>query len=258
MKLSTGLAVLLLLSGCGGAPVVPVSDLTATRSVYAARVVREGDTLYTIAWEAGLDYRDVARWNDLEAPYVLSIGQRIALGGPSAPKPTVTQTSETAPATVQAQEVVPSASSTPPTPTPTPTQAPEPDPVASAPVQTGHGWIWPASGVLMARFDEAANSNGIDISGSDGEPIRAAAAGKVVYAGTGLRGYGLLLIIKHDETFLSAYAHNRAVTVKEGDAVSKGQIIAEMGQTGTDSVRLHFEIRRDGKPVDPLLYLPPK
>ncbi|NBT28559.1 MAG: peptidase, partial [Gammaproteobacteria bacterium] len=93
---------------------------------------------------------------------------------------------------------------------------------------------------------------------SDGEPIRAAAAGKVVYAGTGLRGYGLLLIIKHDETFLSAYAHNRAVTVKEGDAVSKGQIIAEMGQTGTDSVRLHFEIRRDGKPVDPLLYLPPK
>jgi len=110
----------------------------------------------------------------------------------------------------------------------------------------------------MARFDEAANSNGIDISGSDGEPIRAAAAGKVVYAGTGLRGYGLLLIIKHDETFLSAYAHNRAVTVKEGDAVSKGQIIAEMGQTGTDSVRLHFEIRRDGKPVDPLLHLPPK
>ncbi len=254
MKLSTGLAVLLLLSGCSGAPVVPVSDLTATRSVYAARVVREGDTLYTIAWEAGLDYRDVARWNDLEAPYALSVGQRIALGGPSAPKPAVTETSETAPATVQAQEVVPSTSSAPAASTPTP----EPRPVASPPVQTGHGWIWPASGVLMARFDEAANSNGIDISGSDGEPIRAAAAGKVVYAGTGLRGYGLLLIIKHDETFLSAYAHNRAVTVKEGDAVNKGQIIAEMGQTGTDSVRLHFEIRRDGKPVDPLLYLPPK
>lgn len=254
MKLSTGLAVLLLLSGCSGAPVVPVSDLTATRSVYAARVVREGDTLYTIAWEAGLDYRDVARWNDLEAPYALSVGQRIALGGPSAPKTAVTETSETAPATVQAQEVAPSTSSAPATSTP----APEPGPVASPPVQMGHGWIWPASGVLMARFDEAANSNGIDISGSDGEPIRAAAAGKVVYAGTGLRGYGLLLIIKHDETFLSAYAHNRAVTVKEGDAVNKGQIIAEMGQTGTDSVRLHFEIRRDGKPVDPLLYLPPK
>ncbi|MEK9941448.1 MAG: peptidoglycan DD-metalloendopeptidase family protein, partial [Gammaproteobacteria bacterium] len=120
-----------------------------------------------------------------------------------------------------------------------------------------HGWIWPAKGELIARFDEERNSNGIDIAGIDGTPVRAAAAGKVVYAGTGLRGYGLLLIIKHDETYLSAYAHNRAVTVEEGDSIDKGQIIAEMGQTGTDSVRLHFEIRRDGQPVNPLSYLPP-
>ena len=120
----------------------------------------------------------------------------------------------------------------------------------------GKPWVWPAEGKVLSRFSPDDGRNGIDIAGSDGSPIRAAAKGKVVYAGTGLRGYGLLIIIKHDETFLTAYAHNRAVKINEGDAVQSGQIIAEMGQSGVDSVRLHFEIRRDGQPVDPLGYLP--
>ena len=255
MRSAMMLSVLLALIGCSGAPVVPVSDLTATRSPYAARVVREGDTLYTIAWEAGLDYRDVARWNNLEPPYALKVGQRIALGGASnkvTPAPELVQTAPSEATTVQTEEVVVSE-----TPTATTPVAPSADQSLPKRVQTTHGWIWPAEGELIARFDEERNSNGIDIAGIDGTPVRAAAAGKVVYAGTGLRGYGLLLIIKHDETYLSAYAHNRAVTVEEGDLIDKGQIIAEMGQTGTDSVRLHFEIRRDGQPVNPLSYLPP-
>jgi lipoprotein NlpD len=118
------------------------------------------------------------------------------------------------------------------------------------------GWVWPAGGDLITRFNDATGENGIDIAGADGSPIRAAASGKVVYSGTGLRGYGLLLIIKHDETFLSAYAHNRAVTVNEGDQIYSGQVIAEMGQSGTSSVRLHFEVRRNGQPIDPLTILP--
>lgn len=121
---------------------------------------------------------------------------------------------------------------------------------------SAEGWVWPAGGDLITRFNDAAGENGIDIAGVDGSPIRAAANGKVVYAGTGLRGYGLLLIIKHDETFLSAYAHNRAVTVNEGDEIYSGQVIAEMGQSGASSVRLHFEIRRNGQPIDPLTILP--
>jgi lipoprotein NlpD len=116
--------------------------------------------------------------------------------------------------------------------------------------------VWPADGDLITRFNNTAGENGIDIAGADGSPIRAAANGKVVYAGTGLRGYGLLLIIKHDEIFLSAYAHNRAVTVNEGDQIYSGQVIAEMGQSGASSVRLHFEIRRNGQPIDPLTILP--
>jgi len=129
-------------------------------------------------------------------------------------------------------------------------------PASSKTPDSEEGWVWPAGGDLITRFNDAAGENGIDIAGIDGSPIRAAANGKVVYAGTGLRGYGLLLIIKHDETFLSAYAHNRAVTVNEGDQVSSGQVIAEMGQSGASSVKLHFEIRRNGQPIDPLKILP--
>jgi lipoprotein NlpD len=118
-------------------------------------------------------------------------------------------------------------------------------------------WVWPAKGKIVNGFSEATSLKGIDIAGSAGQPITASAAGKVVYAGSGLRGYGKLIIIKHNETYLSAYAHNRDILVKEGQQVGKGQKIAEMGNTDADQVKLHFEIRRQGKPVDPLRYLPP-
>ncbi len=117
--------------------------------------------------------------------------------------------------------------------------------------------MWPATGKLVTGFSDTANLKGIDIAGKEGQPVAASAAGKVVYAGTGLRGYGKLVIIKHNATYLSAYAHNREILVKEGQQVAKGQKIAEMGNTDSDQVKLHFEIRRQGKPVDPLKYLPP-
>lgn len=119
------------------------------------------------------------------------------------------------------------------------------------------GWIWPAKGTIVGAFSETANLKGIDIAGDAGTPVVASAAGKVVYAGSGLRGYGKLVIIKHNDTYLSAYAHNRAIVVKEGDTVARGQKIAEMGKTDADRVKLHFEIRRLGKPMDPVRFLPP-
>ena len=244
---------IMVFAGCAGPPVVPVSDLTAARSTDAVRVVRAGDSLYTISWEAGFDYRDVALWNALQPPYQLTVGQEIVLGpgGRNIQSGAVTQ--PVTPATselVVSEEPVASTGST--------GDKIETSGQAGGPVTapSGEFWIWPARGKLLSRFSPEAGSNGIDIAGSDGSPIRAAANGKVVYAGTGLRGYGRLIIIKHDETFLTAYAHNRAVKINEGDAVKGGQIIAEMGQSGADSVRLHFEIRRDGQPVDPLQYLP--
>jgi lipoprotein NlpD len=244
-----------IVAGCTGSPVVPVSDLTNARTKHAARIVRAGDSLYTIAWTAGLDYRDVARWNKLQTPYALQVGQKIYLGGEvpgteistsqvvsglQAKRPV---SANNPPAVVRATSSESSAGQTAP-----PASGKTPD--------SAEGWVWPAGGDLITRFNDAAGENGIDIAGVDGSPIRAAANGKVVYAGTGLRGYGLLLIIKHDETFLSAYAHNRAVTVNEGDEIYSGQVIAEMGQSGASSVRLHFEIRRNGQPIDPLTILP--
>jgi lipoprotein NlpD len=118
-------------------------------------------------------------------------------------------------------------------------------------------WVWPASGKVITGFSDSANLKGIDIAGKAGQPVVASAAGKVVYAGSGLRGYGKLVIVKHNATFLSAYAHNQEILVKEGQQVAKGQKIAEMGSTDSDQVKLHFEIRQRGKPVDPLRYLPP-
>ena len=118
------------------------------------------------------------------------------------------------------------------------------------------GWVWPTEGRIVAGFSPRAGLKGIDISGKYGQTIRSAAAGKVVYAGAGLRGYGKLIIVKHNEVFLSAYAHNRKILAREGIRVAAGQRIAEMGDTGTDRVKLHFEIRKDGRPVNPIHYLP--
>ena len=243
------------LAACSGPAVIPVSDLSGANNNDKARVVAEGDSLYQISWEAGLDYRDVARWNNLDPPYRLSTGQMIYLSDQKLSGNVSPVASRPQPVVVEVSPIISPAETEPSSESQTVDNSAT---VSVAPIETGHGWVWPADGIVIGRFEDNTGDNGIDISGQSGAPIQAAAPGKVVYAGTGLRGYGLLLIIKHDETYLSAYAHNRAVMTKEGDEVSKGQVIAEMGQTGAESPRLHFEIRKDGKPVDPLRYLPPK
>jgi len=162
---------------------------------------------------------------------------------------------------VVARAEPPRAASAPPAASPAPAPS-APAPAPSAAPATGDpdedvDWTWPARGKLVTGFSDTANLKGIDIAGPIGAPVVASAAGRVVYAGSGLRGYGKLVIIKHNKTFLSAYAHNREILVKEGQQVARGQKIAEMGSTDADQVKLHFEIRRLGKPMDPLKFLPP-
>lgn len=197
--------------------------------------VQKGDTLFSIAFSHGLDYRDLAELNKIDDPSVIKIGQTIRLS--------------VDPAAIEGSE-----------------------PVASLPVinkvdknksslaaegeEDPLDWASPAKGTVIANFSESANRKGVDIAGKFGSPIVASAAGKVVYSGNGLRGYGKLVIIKHNKLFLSAYAHNDQILVKEGQMVTKGQKIAEMGNTDADQVKLHFEIRKLGKPVDPAQYLP--
>jgi lipoprotein NlpD len=223
--------------------------------------VRPGDTLIRIAYEAGQSYRDVARWNDLENPNKIEVGQVLrvippapnvvaAVAPPSAPPaapasrgaPT-SAASASAPASAASSTVVAS--------------VPPVSPQTSGPAEDELAWNWPtaSAGSVLAGFDEQRNK-GLDIGGKAGDPVLAAADGRVVYAGAGLRGYGNLIILKHNNTYLSAYAHNQALLVKEDQTVRKGQKIAEMGASDADRVKLHFEIRRQGKPVDPARYLP--
>ena len=235
-------------------------------------VVREGDTLYGIAWRYDLDYRSLAAWNEIEAPYLIRSGLRLALTPPRAPDPkggeqirAGSQVS-TAPATPPPTSTAPIPAADPPRPA---ERSPEPrskpaaakQPIAERIPTADQGgtirWQWPASGDIIGRFGSGARG-GIDLGGELGQPILAAAAGEVVYSGVGLVGYGELIIIKHNEEYLSAYAHNRRRMVSEGERVSKGHRIAEMGDSGTDRPKLHFEIRKGGKPVDPLRYLPAK
>jgi len=214
----------LVLAACSHQP-APVADRMgqpAMRGKANVYIVQRGDTLYSIAFGAGLDYRNVARWNRIGAPYRIYPGQRLRLAAPQNRRPPPTR----------------------------PTSRP---PGPSAKVRS---WVWPARGRIIQNFAPHRQKTGIDISGSGGQGVLAAAAGRVVYAGSGLRGYGKLIIVKHNEVFLSAYAHNRKLLVTEGGWVAAGQRIAEMGNTGTNQVKLHFEIRRDGRPVDPLRYLP--
>lgn len=288
--------------------------------------VKRGDTLLGIALDHGLDYRDLARWNQLANPNVIEVGQVLRLREPTAQadaragQTPAQQPSQAAPgdpvvsayqtpAPVQAKPLTTDATPAQPTP-PAPaaekreTTPPAPPPAASAggiitapqatrlpysqaaveklqaaspelaapamqpaPVQkpetaAAEGpdelpWGWPTKGTVVAGFNENGGPKGVQIAGSLGQPVVASAPGRVVYTGSGLRGYGNLVIIKHNNTYLSAYAHNRSVLVKQGDNVSKGQKIAEMGDSDASRVMLHFEIRRLGKPVDPMKLLPP-
>ena len=233
--------------------------------------VKPGDTLIRIGLETGQGWKDIARWNNLENPNLIEVGQvlRVTSTVPAPPSAAaaavaadtgvVTRpvaSSSVAPASAASAASAPKAPVSAPASTASAASAPAAAPAAS-PAAAGDeevAFIWPASGALLAGFDEVRNK-GYDIAGKAGDPVLAAADGRVVYAGAGLRGYGNLIILKHNNTFLTAYAHNQALLVKEDQTVRRGQKIAEMGNTDADRVKLHFEIRRQGKPVDPARYL---
>ena len=208
--------------------------------------VKPGDTLIRIGLESGQSWKDVARWNNLENANLIEVGQVLRV------VPPVASAAVSDSGGVVARPVAVAPPVTPAAPT---ASAPKPANPATSAGEDDVAFIWPSSGTLLAGFDEARNK-GYDIGGKAGDAVLAAADGRVVYAGAGLRGYGNLIILKHNNTFLTAYAHNQSLLVKEDQAVRKGQKIAEMGSTDADRVKLHFEIRRQGKPVDPVRYLP--
>ncbi|HET6756211.1 MAG TPA: peptidoglycan DD-metalloendopeptidase family protein [Burkholderiales bacterium] len=307
----------LLLAACQTAPPrAPVTERNPPRDKAVARAatpapssglytVQKGDSLYSIAVEHGLDYRELAAMNNMTPAAVIRVGQqlRVKKSEPVA-EPVVAEGDATTTPLAALPPVVGAAiwaegqpAPVAPAPAPAPSGAvksepkaikvpfsdqvlaelntveprPQPEvlppmvvkidprPETAAPPEDGEDsvdWGWPAQGKILAPFSE--NAKGVDISGKAGQRVLATAAGKVVYSGSGLRGYGKLIIIKHNKTYLSAYAHNKEMLVKEGDSVTKGQKIAEMGNSDSSEVKLHFEIRKLGKPVDPLRYLPPE
>jgi lipoprotein NlpD len=263
-----------LLSACTAATVgAPVGDQSARPARNPDfHTVRQGDTLYSVAFLYGYQIEELALWNELSPPYTIYKGQRLRLKPPPArsvpharPKPKATQT-RVSPSQPKPQRVAASRPKTasPPPHRRRPTQAKAPPQQAPAPAQPHSQWAnrpltwsWPADGPLLQRFDASSSGKkGVSIGGKSGAPVRAAAAGKVVYSGSGLGGYGRLIIIKHNNDFLSAYAHNRTLIAGEGQWVEQDQVIAEMGNSGTNRVQLYFEIRKQGRPVDPLQYLP--
>lgn len=307
------LAAALLVAACASRPTsAPVIDRGAASASQpadrgvagATHVVQRGETLYSIALEHGVDYRDLARWNGLGDGTRISVGQRLRLSPPEttqqalAPTPKGVEvgsapragggvearpldsgaiaaqgqgdgTMKTGPKALRlpySKENVAMLSSrgaepvvTPPVASAPSGQAPAPTTqtgTATAAVAGGTGFVWPAKGKLLNGFSEP-NSKGVDIAGNPGDPVVAAAPGRVMYTGTGIRGYGKLIVIKHDDGFNSVYAHNRSILVKEGQSVARGERIAELGSTDSDRPKLHFEIRKSGKPVDPMKYLPP-
>ena len=214
--------------------------------------VKPGDTLTRVALENGQSPRDIARWSQVEDPNRIEVGQVLRVVPPVETGVVVKPVTRSAVTEASAASAAASA----PVTTGAPVAASAP--VAAAKPAAAEGeinWIWPANGAVLAGFDDVKNK-GLDIGGTAGEPVLAAADGRVVYVGAGLRGYGNLIILKHDNVFLTAYAHNRTLLVKEDQSVSKGQKIAEMGSSDSDRVKLHFEVRRQGKPVDPAKYLP--
>ena len=310
-----GLLLGLLLSGCGSvrtyqAPVEDrlggVAKATAVGSDPAAMApkpapgaenagksgyytVKPGDTLIRIGLDSGQSFRDIARWNNMENPNRLEVGQVVRVVPPPAAalaaKPLALPVSSSPSSSAPAAPAAPTAAAAPDKPAAPlappvaqqsagqpaaalpastivsgPASGPASSPGAAKAPQATPGddeinWLWPANGPLVGGFDEIKNK-GVDIGGSAGDPVLAAADGRVVYVGAGLRGYGNLIILKHNNTYLTAYAHNQTLLVKEDQSVRKGQKIAEMGSTDSDRVALHFEIRRQGRPVDPARFIP--
>ena len=208
--------------------------------------VQKGDTLTRIGLDNGQAWRDLARWNNLSNPDVIEVGQVLRVAPPGA----AVETSGVVVRPVTSSAASPANGAASATKSP----ASSPNASTTAAAAEDFSFAWPANGQVVAGFDEAKNK-GIDIAGKAGDPVLAAADGQVVYAGAGLRGYGNLIIVKHNNTYLTAYAHNQKLLVKEDQKVRKGDKIAEMGSSDADRVKLHFEVRRQGKPVDPSKYL---
>ena len=251
-------------------PATPVAADDAGRATVSSDAgkpgyytVKPGDTLIRIGLDNGQNWRDIVRWNSIENPNVIEVGRVLRVIAPGVDAAAVAARAvpaaraesrplEQRPATpAAAAAAVVSASGASsghamPAPTPAPT---------TRETESDLNWVWPAGGTVASGFEEG-RSKGLAISGKAGDPVVAAADGRVVYAGSGLRGYGNLVIVKHNDTYLTAYAHNQLLLVKEDQAVRRGQKIAEMGATDADRVQLHFEVRRQGKPVDPAKYLP--
>lgn len=242
------------LSACASpgnrAPVVDADPIPSYR--IKTHHVAPGETLYSIALRYDLDYKKVSQINGLDSSYRISPGQILNLDTSTyvpPPKPPVARLK-----TVAARITTPSSNSSGDTKN---KSVAKPSPSVVARSSSAIAWSWPVKGEVLETFQANGGLNkGIDIRGKLGEPVMAAADGEVVYSGSGLRGYGKLVIVKHNEQFLSAYAHNRVLVVAEGDKVKVGQKIAEVGFSDTNTAKLHFEIRLDGKPVDPLGYLP--
>jgi lipoprotein NlpD len=270
-----------LLSGCGYHPPAPIdeqSNAMVKRQLNSdgTYYVRTGDTLYAIAFGYGLDPMNIAKWNDISSPYDIYPGQRLQLSAPAGRHGGSDRSSDVTISTVKTpgQATTRTVSSPPKSSSPKSTSI-ESTPAKSEPVKSvskttktaspasksvdPKSWNWPTKGRVLRGYvagDPA--RNGLDIAGQEGQAIKASSGGLVVYSGNGLIGYGELIIIKHSEKMLSAYAHNRVRLVNEGEQVSSGQKIAEMGRNTSDEQLLHFEIRSQGKPVNPLIYLPKK
>jgi len=254
------------MSGCN-TQALHQDDIYNPPVYWGRHVVRQGETLYGIAWNYGRDYRELGSANGIDPPWTIQAGQVLRLdlrgtvksGGngrtmAKAPKP-ASNTSARAPRTKSSAQT--------PTNTRKPAVTRKPD--TSAPLASRSQtvasipWRWPHSGTVIAGYSASGKVNkGVDIAGKAGDAVRAAADGSVVYAGNGLLGYGNLIIVNHNEHYLSAYAHNRKIRVSEGERVKAGQVIAELGSSGSERPKLHFEIRKNGNPVDPTYYLPPR
>lgn len=266
------LASLLMLASCASTNHAPVVDRLPSRSLDSSvspdgyYTVKPGDTLYSIALDFGLDWKDLAKANGLSDPNKISIGQKLLVQGVGGNAPVASSTGNaTAAPTDNASGVVvtpvvppsvakpidaqPGASK----PVPVPDQTAKSEP--PAPANASYGFIWPSDGKIIQTYKPGVNK-GVDLAVKVGDPVVASLGGKVVYSGNALRGYGNLIIIKHEGNLLTAYAHNKTLLVKEGDSVKKGQKIAEAGQSDTDKPMLHFEVRKQGKPVNPMDYLP--
>ena len=243
-----------------------------TASTGNTYTVKAGDTLYSVALAHGRDYRDLAQWNQLSDPGLIKVGQVLQVAAPDTTPAAVQTTPLKLTESVEAKPLgaagakpnevknagegkalgTAPVSTTPTSATPVPTTASMPVAQTAA---TALQWEWPVPGEITEKFDETRNK-GIDLAGKTGDPVLAAEAGKVVYVGSGLRGYGNLVIVKHNDDFISAYAHNSKLLVQLNDVVKRGQKIAELGNSDADHAKLHFEIRYQGKPADPLKYLP--